>query len=825
MGHRKNDKSATESSRPQQEDLPDLSEDDEGSHLAKRRRISRACDQCRHSKLRCDGGSPRCSKCLKTSKVCSYGAAAKRRGLKTGYVRTLECLWGLVFQRIQGSEAAVESLLSRTSAQNFRVRDHLGDGASGAESLLASWKASKIPERINQLLAATEDSEDETNTIPEATAQGTEDHPPVISWDLPIQQAGQQISHIPNGSPYSADKESAEVSQTARSGNGMQATIGNENTSAVLGQSTLPHLLELPHGSRRLLDWYFTYIHSWLPIVERHVVFRTLYSYPKTGSSVTRQSSDSGEHAVLWAMLACASAEKSKTETVRAHLASSTTTSEIIYTNARSLIPWENEHEFSLGHVQALTVLALYRWITQDYKASWLVLSHAISIAFAIDLHQLATVGQYQRRPAERVWLGCFVMESLLAMRMRREPCLRPRDVDLFLPIDETGLEEWEPWRACDPNLDALHYQDADQNPPTYALSTFNQLIRLLCVANDFLHTSPSTSRMEQIALLQAWAKGLPKHCMLVGLKSGRENPAPILSPNIVNLHFIYLSLALQLSVDPTRGRDRHSSLHMELNKLSDCADLINHIGNSGGSLALPPSWEILANAASDARDPPAQSRETNLRQLQEDLTKLGLGSSMDWTLASENADGLVQHGLVTGDKTGPIGSKNTGDGGRDLIGEDPRPSVADELSLSCLDVSIGRDGLINNCTSDRNEAVSFLRMGGDMSARDFANCTGSSRIRYREDAINNTNATYESLLPLLDAPHDSHGLTLPEQLAQQTRTNDDASFSLVEQEDTAATHVTDFLSADNLPSMTDGDPFLDYFELFDELEMFVLLI
>jgi Fungal specific transcription factor domain/Fungal Zn(2)-Cys(6) binuclear cluster domain len=748
--HHKNDKSATtEHSRLHQQHSPaDLSEVDEGSHRTKRRRVSRACDQCRHGKLRCDGSSPRCSKCLETNKACSYGTAAKRRGLKTGYVRSLECLWGLVFLRIQGSEAAVESLLARTSTQDFRLRDHLGDGASGAESLLASWKASKIPERIHRLLAATEDSEDETNSIPEATAQRVEDHHPTISWNLP-----EQISHFSKDPVYYADKEPAEVSQTARSDNGMQTTIGNNNTSAVRGQSTLPHPLELPHGSRRLLDRYFAYTHSWLPIVERHVVFRTLYSYPKAGTSITRQSPDSGEHAVLWAMLACASAETPQTEAVPAHPARSNSTSELMYTNARSLIPWENEDGFSLSHVRALTILALYRWTTHDYKASWLAVSHAISIAFAIDLDQLATAGQYQRHPAERVWLGCFVMESLLAMRIGREPYLRPRDVEPFLPIDESGLEEWEPWRACYSNSSGLHYQDADQNPPTHALSTFNQLIRLLCIVNNHLRPSPSTSRMEQIALLQAWTEGLPKHCMQVDLKSSRENQAPILSPNIINLHLVYLSLALQLSMDPASSQERPSSLQIELQTLSDFADLINQVCNSDGSQALPPSLEILANAASDAQNPQIQSRETTLRQLQQDLTRLGLSSS----------------------------------------------------------ISNGR------------EAVSTVQTGNNASARDLAHCTGSSRIQYQEDAMNNANAT--SLLSPLDAPHNSHQLMLPQQLAQQTGTNDDANLRLQQQENAAAAHATDFLSADFLPTMTNGESFLDYFELFDEIEMFVLII
>jgi hypothetical protein len=79
---------------------------------------------------------------------------------------------GTCFPKNSGQRDNVESLLGRASAEDFRVRDHLGDGASGAESLLASYEVSKIPEKIHQLLAATEDTEDQTNSIPEATTQG-----------------------------------------------------------------------------------------------------------------------------------------------------------------------------------------------------------------------------------------------------------------------------------------------------------------------------------------------------------------------------------------------------------------------------------------------------------------------------------------------------------------------------------------------------------------------------------------------------------------------------------------------------------------------------
>ncbi|KAH8656317.1 hypothetical protein BGZ61DRAFT_306564, partial [Ilyonectria robusta] len=57
--------------------------------VTKRKRISRACDPCRARKHRCDGRRPSCSACSMTQHPCSYDSGMKKRGLPTGYVRSL----------------------------------------------------------------------------------------------------------------------------------------------------------------------------------------------------------------------------------------------------------------------------------------------------------------------------------------------------------------------------------------------------------------------------------------------------------------------------------------------------------------------------------------------------------------------------------------------------------------------------------------------------------------------------------------------------------------------------------------------------------------
>ncbi|KAI9037820.1 uncharacterized protein KD926_011609 [Aspergillus affinis] len=101
--------------------------DDERTHRGKRRRVSKACDRCRQGKLKCNGVRPQCDTCLKADKPCSYGIEIRRRGLRTGYVRALECLWGLILQSIDGSEDAIEKLIVTTAKQCFWARDDVRD--------------------------------------------------------------------------------------------------------------------------------------------------------------------------------------------------------------------------------------------------------------------------------------------------------------------------------------------------------------------------------------------------------------------------------------------------------------------------------------------------------------------------------------------------------------------------------------------------------------------------------------------------------------------------------------------------------------------------
>ncbi|KAG6908595.1 hypothetical protein DXG01_003998 [Tephrocybe rancida] len=64
-----------------------------GSQVAKKRKVQRACDICRRKKIRCDEGETPghpCSNCIAFNFKCTYVEAAKKRGISKRYVEGLE---------------------------------------------------------------------------------------------------------------------------------------------------------------------------------------------------------------------------------------------------------------------------------------------------------------------------------------------------------------------------------------------------------------------------------------------------------------------------------------------------------------------------------------------------------------------------------------------------------------------------------------------------------------------------------------------------------------------------------------------------------------
>ncbi|KGO67772.1 Transcription factor, fungi [Penicillium italicum] len=539
----------------------------------KRQRVSRACDSCRTKKDKCDGLRPVCSTCATLGRPCTYKANPKKRGLPTGYIRSLELLWGLVFQKIQGSEDVMRALMRSVNLPSHLAA--MGKETEGSDALLASFKNSTVLRDIERILILLEQPEEER----ERSLQAYDEEETSIDVERILSSAEAQEWQIPEGiearetplpglSPTRTAVGIAPMKVTGPRPTldcGIQTTTPDDRSLSAFpfppnpdyprSPSNKTHL-QLPYNAWPLFDVYFSYTQCWFPILEKHDILRTAFQYTKGDVYASGLTPGSGEHAALWAVLTLASlqyASISASNDIEDQSSDRMTPSQM-YVTARQLIPPESgPHE--IGHVQALLILGLVKFGRQEWTGSWMLVGQAVRIAHVLGLDQ-PSFPSSSRTPdqekhigrAKHVFLGCFVLETLIAESISQFPSLRKADLARIGSINEDGLEEWHPWEDQTGLRPAQSSRASMQRGPLHALSTFNRLVSLVSILNDLCcckhDPTISRSQLEQLELqLQRWVTELPKSYR-VDLQS---RPVRLASPHIFMLEMTYESVVIAL--------------------------------------------------------------------------------------------------------------------------------------------------------------------------------------------------------------------------------------------------------------------------------------
>ncbi|KAF9893007.1 hypothetical protein FE257_012418 [Aspergillus nanangensis] len=521
------------------------SDDDERTHRQKRRRVSKACDRCRHGKLKCDGARPRCDTCLKADKPCSYGAGMRRRGLRTGYVRALECLWGLVLQSGDGSEDTIEKLIMTTAKQSFWVRDDIRDGLKAGETPWETWKASRIPQAIDALLSVQDSMEDDVSTTVSRLCVQTQDPIPVLT---PAEVSSSLWRRLHGPSEVVCSRCSGEVHErtvelqgaaaaaAAASQTHMELEIPVHSIHTTQDTYTLP---KLPPNPMQLLNRYFAVTHTWLPIVERHAVYRSFFAHHKGSASSSVLKQHSGDTAVLWAILAHATMMERISSREDGLASKPSTRPDELYMVARNAIPLEKEDSYSIGHVQAHLILGLLHYTACEWDIGRIMVGKAIVIGSRIGLDQ---PDQCQTEYHRRTWVGCFVLDTLISAHTGKTPLIQSSRVMILPPIDQTGNEEWEPWNLQDVLLPDAAADMAEYPAPTHTLTVFARFLDIICIVNDFICATTNQQRDACREALLSWNESLPEHIRSSWTAS---IPPP---PNILNLYLVHAFLQPKLS-------------------------------------------------------------------------------------------------------------------------------------------------------------------------------------------------------------------------------------------------------------------------------------
>ena len=220
-------------------------------------------------------------------------------------------------------------------------------------------------------------------------------------------------------------------------------------------------------------------------------------------------------------------------------------TSKKFYTAARGMLPLEIEDSFSVCHVQTLLILGLLHFASSEHRIARTLTGQAILLASHIELDER---DKYPMEHHRRVWLGCFVLDTLTSTSTGKAPRIRSQSARDSIIIEKSGYDEWEPWQLQEALIPGVATERAEFANPTHALTVFAKLVEMVCIFNDYICSGKGQGSDKYKQALSLWNQSTPEHIKTMMGTDVCSAPFTLLPPNILNLYAIYSLLDVTLS-------------------------------------------------------------------------------------------------------------------------------------------------------------------------------------------------------------------------------------------------------------------------------------
>lgn len=369
-----------------------------------RRRVSVACNACRTAREKCDGVRPDCGNCVKHRRRCAYAPATKKRGLQTGYLRTLEISLTWILDNVDNSQKEFMKFLRHGDGR--RILADKGGGAG--EELHRRWAKNQVNAELGNLLSGKGISTAVTETLSEISEGETSNTttPLLNTGDIHQQEA-------------------------------------SENTEEQ------PRMIQLPLNWSIYMDIYFAYTHSWLPIMDRHDLAMTIASYGPSGISLEQLAPFKDQHAELWAVMALASVQHSSSSDLGISSGNNSDECQRIYDIAKKLLP-TNDDSFSLRVLRALIIHSLMFIGAGKLPDAWYLIGR-ISRVLLLHPDRGGSSTGLETVPVNTTVAACFFLDTFVALGLGQQPvlCGLIETTSIFdEPLTSTIHAESEPWAA-----------------------------------------------------------------------------------------------------------------------------------------------------------------------------------------------------------------------------------------------------------------------------------------------------------------------------------------------------------------------------------------
>ncbi|KAH9810071.1 Quinic acid utilization activator [Teratosphaeria destructans] len=410
----------------------------------KRSRVSRACDQCRASREKCDGTQPRCQTCIAQRRDCTYHEQPKKRGIQPNYIRTLELIIAWQLKHLPGGERQFAAHLASVEDSVHRVIS--AKDSPGAEALHQRWRNSIICRQIDQMLSG-------------ATIES-----PATNDDM------LQAYETPPSSAVRRDN--ASVTDTASSvarhlyGQVQSAlSLAAGHALNVDQRATTVPRLKLPESTWTLLEYYFAFTHSWMPIAEKQSILKVVYTWPADGVPYDLLLHEDLGYGELCSILALSALQLER----GGHAYSHAQTGELQEVAGRSGLEGDPTR-LHVGSVRIALLQAVNAMVSQNWIRAWFLIGRAIRVLLRLDTNP--TRSYLDRSDLKPIQLAAFVIEAAVACHLGiASTHFRPEYIEKVGLLNEDGSEEWSPWH------DPLAVTAS--KAPAMSLSTLNRLVRL----------------------------------------------------------------------------------------------------------------------------------------------------------------------------------------------------------------------------------------------------------------------------------------------------------------------------------------------------------
>ncbi|EXJ63920.1 hypothetical protein A1O7_00255 [Cladophialophora yegresii CBS 114405] len=421
----------------------------------------------------------------------------------------MEKLWAVMLQKVDGLDKAVRRVVEEREDELLHIWNHQKFG----DELHTFWKDSSVLTDLEKLLSRIDhgpqqdlkrkrDRED-SGMLPASTSNP--EKALALTSDFKVTELSTVTQSTAPAHVGLTDQLLWQRPQTGPNHTNLELPapidvyVGRPEIPPLVSRDLAPEKVPLPPTASMLLDQYFTYTHCCFPILDRPYVLRKFYEHTRPRNPVHL---DNGDLACLWAICAY-SQQQTKHLGLQPSIGPGASVANM-RARARDLIPPESG-PFAINHVQALLLLALLDVGLGDWTSAWMLTGYAVrAFLDTQDAHfpqqhgrALTSAASFlagqgndpgsHRNPTDvrqqrwqAVLQGCFILETVVSLRLRRTPHLRRSQFNLnsVQLIDEDGHEEWEPWLVNGGARPPSH-------EPAFAISCFNRLTELCAIANE----------------------------------------------------------------------------------------------------------------------------------------------------------------------------------------------------------------------------------------------------------------------------------------------------------------------------------------------------